>query len=107
MYYTTSEPTSIIARSRRTHLNALVPASMPASLQAEMVRKVKKFENGFITDPLCLRPDATVQDVLDIKEAFGYSGIPITGERRVTHTHSLSLSLSICHIQREVSLTLE
>jgi len=64
---------------------------MPASLQAEMVRKVKKFENGFITDPLCLRPDATVQDVLDIKEAFGYSGIPITGELPSFSIHRSSI----------------
>jgi IMP dehydrogenase/GMP reductase len=53
--------------------------NMPASLQAEMVRKVKKYENGFITDPVCLKPDDTVQDVLDIKYMHGYSGIPITG----------------------------
>lgn len=45
-----------------------------------MVRKVKKFENGFITDPACLKPDNTVADVLDIKEQFGYSGIPVTGK---------------------------
>ena len=54
--------------------------NMPASLQAEMVRKVKKYENGFITDPLCLKPEDTVAEVLDIKEKHGYSGIPITGE---------------------------
>ena len=53
---------------------------MSAELQAEMVRKVKKFENGFITDPVCLTPTHTVADVLDIKEEFGYSGIPVTGE---------------------------
>lgn len=54
--------------------------NMPPTLQAEMVRKVKKYENGFITDPLCLRPEDTVAEVLEIKEKHGYSGIPITGE---------------------------
>jgi IMP dehydrogenase len=44
-----------------------------------MVRKVKKFENGFITDPVCLTPNHTVADVRRIKAQFGYSGIPITG----------------------------
>ncbi|KAJ3065942.1 Inosine-5'-monophosphate dehydrogenase 1 [Podochytrium sp. JEL0797] len=46
--------------------------------QSEMVRKVKKFENGFITDPLCLKPTDTVQKVLEIKKQFGFCGIPIT-----------------------------
>lgn len=58
----------------------MIHHNMPATLQAEMVRKVKKYENGFITDPLCLKPDSTVADVLEIKEEFGYSGIPITGQ---------------------------
>ncbi|KAI8927905.1 IMP dehydrogenase/GMP reductase [Entophlyctis helioformis] len=46
--------------------------------QADMVRKVKKFENGFITDPKCLTPTHTIQDVLDIKAKYGFCGIPIT-----------------------------
>ncbi|RIA83713.1 inosine-5'-monophosphate dehydrogenase [Glomus cerebriforme] len=51
--------------------------------QAEMVRKVKKFENGFITDPVCLTPNHTVADVHRIKAQFGYSGIPITGNGKL------------------------
>ncbi|KAJ3417341.1 hypothetical protein HDV05_004806 [Chytridiales sp. JEL 0842] len=46
--------------------------------QAEMVRTVKKFENGFITDPLCLKPTDTVENVLEIKAKYGFCGIPIT-----------------------------
>ena len=35
--------------------------------QAAEVLKVKKFKNGFITDPKCLSPDDTLQDVDNIK----------------------------------------
>lgn len=47
--------------------------------QVAMVRKAKQFENGFITDPVCLGPANKVQDVLDIKKKYGFCGIPITG----------------------------
>ena len=46
--------------------------------QATMVRKVKRFENGFITDPTVLSPKHTIADIDKIKKTHGYSGIPIT-----------------------------
>ncbi len=52
--------------------------NMPVDQQAENVRRVKRYKNGFIMDPVCLSPKQTIADVQRIKVAEGFSGIPIT-----------------------------
>ncbi len=46
--------------------------------QVAQVRKVRRFENGFILDPVTLSPAHTIADVQAIKRQHGFSGIPIT-----------------------------
>ncbi|MBE7410699.1 MAG: IMP dehydrogenase [Leptospiraceae bacterium] len=46
--------------------------------QVGHVQKVKRYENGFITDPQVLGPNNTIQDLDEIKEKYGFSSIPIT-----------------------------
>ncbi|KAK6389747.1 hypothetical protein LTR65_006229 [Meristemomyces frigidus] len=46
--------------------------------QAEMIRKVKRFENGFITDPIVLKPTHTVAEARRLKDNWGFGGFPVT-----------------------------
>ena len=46
--------------------------------QARMVRRVKRYENGFISEPIVLSPNHKISDVDQIRERHGFSGVPIT-----------------------------
>ncbi|EER29592.1 hypothetical protein D8B26_003839 [Coccidioides posadasii str. Silveira] len=46
--------------------------------QAEMVRKVKRFENGFILDPVVISPKTTVAEAKELKAQWGFGGFPVT-----------------------------
>ena len=46
--------------------------------EAEMVRKVKAYKAGFVVSASNLTPDATLADVLDLKERNGFSTIAVT-----------------------------
>jgi len=46
--------------------------------QAAQVSKVKKYQHGFVLDPITLGPHHTIKDVLSVKKEHGFTGIPIT-----------------------------
>jgi IMP dehydrogenase len=47
--------------------------------QAEMVQKVKRYENGFILDPVVISRDTTIGEVKALREQWGFGGFPVTG----------------------------
>ena len=51
---------------------------MTVEEQVKEVRLVKKYKNGFITDPACLSQENTIADLDALKDKYGYSGFPIT-----------------------------
>src|SRR3954470_10587048 len=52
--------------------------NMPIADQTREVDKVKRSENGIITDPITLPPDETVGTARRIMEEYKISGVPIT-----------------------------
>ena len=52
--------------------------SQSIASQAEMVRKVKSYKAGFVKSDTNLRPDQTLEDVLELKARTGHSTIAIT-----------------------------
>jgi IMP dehydrogenase len=51
--------------------------------QCREVRLVKRYENGFITDPVCLAPHNTIRELFATKEAAGFGGFPITEDGKL------------------------
>lgn len=41
------------------------------SFQAEEVQTVKRYENGFIMNPVCMAPNAMIKDLDKMKEVHG------------------------------------
>ena len=62
----------------------IVHRNMPPAVQADKVRRVKKFESGVVRDPITVSPDTTIGHVADLTRRRGISGVPVVqGERLV------------------------
>jgi IMP dehydrogenase len=58
----------------------IIHRNMTAESQAREVGRVKKHESGVIKDPITIRPDATIRDVIALTRAKGISGLPVTSD---------------------------
>ncbi len=57
-----------------------VHKNMTISEQAANVRQVKKYESGIVTDPVTVRPDISIREVLDLAHELKFSGFPVVDE---------------------------
>ena len=60
----------------------VIHKNMSIDKQAEMVDRVKRSENGVITDPLFLHPDNYVYEAENLMHKFRISGVPICDENK-------------------------
>ena len=76
---TVTEYRMAIAMARQGGIG-IIHKNMSIEAQAEEVDKVKRSENGVITDPFYLHPDNTLEDANELMAKFRISGVPITDE---------------------------
>ncbi len=55
----------------------VIHRNLTPELQAEEVRKVKRFESGMVIDPITIFPEATLADALAVMRGSSISGIPV------------------------------
>ncbi|NLM18652.1 MAG: IMP dehydrogenase, partial [Clostridiaceae bacterium] len=74
-----SDDRMAIALAREGGLSFIF-GSQPIESQAEMIRNVKKFKAGFVPSDSNLPPEATLTDVIKLKQKTGHSTVPITSD---------------------------
>ena len=79
---TVTEHDMAIAMARQGGIG-IIHKNMSIEAQAEEVDKVKRSENGVITDPFSLSPDHTLADADSLMAKFRISGVPITEGRKL------------------------
>lgn len=78
---TVTEHRMAIAMARQGGIG-IIHKNMSVEEQAEEVDKVKRSENGVITDPFYLSPDHTLEDANNLMAKFRISGVPIVIENK-------------------------
>jgi len=61
----------------------IIHANNTVEEQCDEVRRVKRFENGFILDPFTVAPSAKLADLDVIKDKYGFSGCPVTEDGKL------------------------
>ena len=79
---TVTEHRMAIAMARQGGIG-IIHKNMSIEQQAEEVDKVKRSENGVITDPFFLSPEHTLADANNLMAKFRISGVPITEGRKL------------------------
>ena len=79
---TVTEHRMAIAMARQGGIG-VIHKNMSIEEQAEEVDRVKRSENGVITDPFYLSPEHTLEDANNLMAKFRISGVPITEGKKL------------------------
>ena len=79
---TVTEHRMAIAMARQGGIG-IIHKNMSIEQQADEVDKVKRSENGVITDPFYLSPENTLEDANNLMAKYRISGVPITEGKKL------------------------
>ena len=79
---TVTEHRMAIAMARQGGIG-IIHKNMTIEQQADEVDKVKRSENGVITDPFFLSPENTLADANELMAKYRISGVPVTEGRKL------------------------
>ena len=75
--HSVSDDNMAVALAREGGIS-FIYGSQTIESQAEMVKKVKNYKAGFVVSDSNIRPDQTLQDILDLKEKTGDTTVAVT-----------------------------
>ena len=91
---TVTEEEMAIAIAREGGIG-IIHKNMPIEIQADLVDRVKRSENGVIAKPFFLSPENTVGDADAIMGRYKISGVPIVEGKKLV---GIITNLSLIHI---------
>lgn len=74
---TVTEAEMAIAMAQNGGLG-IIHRNMSIEMQAEEVRRVKRFESGMVSNPITIEPQMTLAQALEIMGRYNISGVPVT-----------------------------
>lgn len=68
----------------------IIHKNMSIEAQAEEIRRVKKYESGIVKNPITVKPETQIGELLNLVKQYGISGVPVVDNKQglvgiVTH----------------------
>lgn len=58
----------------------IIHKNMSIEAQAQEVKKVKRFENGMVIDPITVKPESSIKEIMQLAKEHNFSGFPVVDQ---------------------------